>query len=95
MKGIISSHSALNAYQRQSAVDPVSVRESPVPSESAGSSTGLRAARVSISAEARALAEGGANVDQAKVERLRQSIQAGSLRFDSQLVAQRLVDQDE
>jgi flagellar biosynthesis anti-sigma factor FlgM len=95
MKGIISSHSALNAYQRQSAVDPVSVRESPVPSESAGSSTGVRAARVSISAEARALAEGGANVDQAKVERLRESLQSGSLKFDSQLVAQRLVDQDE
>jgi len=95
MKGIISSHSALNAYQRQSAVDPVSVRQAPVPSEGAGSSTGVRAARVSISAEARALAEGGANVDQAKVERLRQSIQSGSLRFDSQLVAQRLVDQDE
>ncbi|MEO8182508.1 MAG: flagellar biosynthesis anti-sigma factor FlgM [Deltaproteobacteria bacterium] len=48
-----------------------------------------------VMAEARALAEGGASVDQAKVERLRQSIQSGSLRFDSQLVAQRLVDQDE
>ena len=62
MKGIISSHSALNAYQRQSAVDPVSVRQAPVPSEGAGSSTGVRAARVSISAEARALAEGGAHL---------------------------------
>jgi flagellar biosynthesis anti-sigma factor FlgM len=95
MKGIISSHSALNAYQRQTAVEPVSVRESPVPSESGGSSTSIRAAKVSISAEARALAEGDANIDRAKVERLRQSIQSGSLKFDSQLIAQRLVDQGE
>jgi flagellar biosynthesis anti-sigma factor FlgM len=95
MKGIISSHSALNAYQRQSSVDPVSVRESPVTSESAGSSTGLRAARVSISAEARALVEGDASVDRAKVDRLRQTLQSGGLKFDSQLIAQRLVDQGE
>jgi flagellar biosynthesis anti-sigma factor FlgM len=95
MKGIISSHSALNAYQRQSAVDPVSVKESPVPSESTASSTGIRAARVSISAEARALAEGDASVDRAKVDRLRQTLQSGRLKFDSQLIAQRLVDQGE
>jgi flagellar biosynthesis anti-sigma factor FlgM len=95
MKGIISSHSALNAYQRQSAVEPVSVRESPVASESTASSTGVRAARVSISAEARALAEGDVSIDRAKVERLRQSIQSGSLKFDSQAIAQRLVDQGE
>lgn len=95
MKGIISSHSALNAYQRQSGVEPVSVRESPVPSESAGTSTGIRAARVSISAEARALVEGDANIDRAKVDRLRQSLQSGNLKFDTQLIAQRLVDQGE
>ena len=94
MKGIISSHSALNAYQRQTAVEPVSVRESPVQSESGGSSTSVRAARVSISAEARALA-GGADIDRAKVERLRQSIQSGSLKFDSSLIAQQLIDQGE
>jgi flagellar biosynthesis anti-sigma factor FlgM len=95
MKGIISSHSALNAYQRQTAVEPVSVREAPATSESGGAPTAARAARVSISAEARALAEGDVNVDRAKVERLRQSLQAGSLKFDSQLIAQRLVDQGE
>ena len=95
MKGIISSHTALNAYQRQTAVDPVSVREAPATSETGASSTSVRAARVSISAEARALAEGDGSIDQAKVERLRQGIQAGSLKFDSQVIAQRLVDQDE
>ena len=95
MKGIISSHSALNAYQRQTAVEPVSVRESPVQSESGGSSTSVRAARVSISAEARALAGGDVDIDRAKVERLRQSMQSGGLKFDSQLIAQRLIDQGE
>jgi flagellar biosynthesis anti-sigma factor FlgM len=95
MKGIISSHSALNAYQRQTAVEPVSVRESPAPSETGGATTSVRAARVSISAEARALAEGESGVDRAKVERLRQSMQSGGLKFDSQLIAQRLLDQGE
>jgi flagellar biosynthesis anti-sigma factor FlgM len=95
MKGIISSHSALNAYQRQTAVEPVSVRETPATSESGSSTTSVRAARVSISAEARALAEGEPGVDRAKVERLRQGLQSGSLKFDSQVIAQRLVDQGE
>ena len=95
MKGLISSHSALNAYQRQTAVDPVSVPQQPVTGESSGSSTSIRAARVSISAEARALATGQTTIDQAKVERLRQGIENGGLKFDSQLIAQRMVDQGE
>jgi len=92
MKGIISSHSALTAYQRQTAVDPVAVPQSPAQRESAMSSTSVRAARVSISAEARALAVGEPAIDQGKVERLRGAIEAGSLRFDSQVVAQRMID---
>jgi len=95
MKGIISSHSALNAYQRQTAVDPVCFPKTPATSESGSSSTSLRAARVSISAEARALASGETTIDHAKVERLRQSIEAGGLKFDAQLIAQRMVDQGE
>jgi flagellar biosynthesis anti-sigma factor FlgM len=95
MKGIISSHSALTAYQRQGAVNPVSVPQSPAAREGATSSTGVGAARVSISAEARALAGGDAAVDQAKVERLRSALASGSLKFDSQLVAQRMIDQAE
>jgi flagellar biosynthesis anti-sigma factor FlgM len=95
MKGIISSHSALNAYQRQTAVDPVGVPQPPVTGESSGSSTSIRAARVSISAEARALATGQTTIDQAKVERLRQGIESGGLKFDSQLIAQRMIDQGE
>jgi flagellar biosynthesis anti-sigma factor FlgM len=95
MKGIISSHSALTAYQRQTAVDPVSVPQSPVQREGVASGTPGRAARVSISAEARALAAGDPGVDHAKVERLRTSLAAGSLKFDSQVVAQRMIDHAE
>jgi flagellar biosynthesis anti-sigma factor FlgM len=95
MKGIISSHSALTAYQRQTAVDPVSTPQSPVQRETATSSTSVRAARVSISAEARALAAGDPGVDNAKVDRLKNALAAGSLKFDSQLVAQRMIDRAE
>jgi flagellar biosynthesis anti-sigma factor FlgM len=95
MKGIISSHSALTAYQRQTAVDPVSVPQSPTPREGTAAGGSVRAARVSISAEARALAAGDSSIDQAKVERLRNALSAGSLKFDSQLVAQRMIDRAE
>ncbi len=95
MKGIISSHSALTAYQRQTAVDPVTVPQSPAQREGVAAGTSVRAARVSISAEARALAAGDPGIDHAKVDRLRQSLASGSLRFDSQLVAQRMFDRAE
>jgi flagellar biosynthesis anti-sigma factor FlgM len=97
MKAIISSHSALKAYQRPRAVDPVSAQESPAPRESTVSTTGIRPAPISAEPEAEpeALAEDDASVDRAKVERLRQSLQSGSLKFDSQAIAQRLVDKDE
>jgi flagellar biosynthesis anti-sigma factor FlgM len=95
MKGIISSHSALTAYQRQTAVDSVSTPGAPVPREGAVSGTSMRAARVSISEEARALAAGEPGVDRAKVDRLRSALDSGSLKFDSQLIAQRIVDRAE
>ena len=95
MKGIISSHSALTAYQRQTAVDPVTVPQSPAQREGATTGTSVRAARVSISAEARALAAGDHGVDHAKVERLRNLMSAGNLKFDSSLVASRMIDQAE
>ena len=95
MKGIISNHSALNAYQRQTAVEPVSVPQPPVAREGAVSGTSMRAAKVSISDEARALASGEQAIDHVKVARLRGALAAGSLKFDSQLVAQRMIDQAE
>jgi flagellar biosynthesis anti-sigma factor FlgM len=55
----------------------------------------MRAARVSISEEARALASGEPGVDRAKVDRLRGALDSGSLKFDSQLIAQRIVDRAE
>jgi flagellar biosynthesis anti-sigma factor FlgM len=95
MKGIISSHSALTAYQRQTAVDPVSVPQSPARRDGDSAPSSVRAARVSISAEARALAAGDPGIDQAKVERLRNLLSAGNLKFDSSLVAQRMIDRAE
>lgn len=95
MKGIISSHSALTAYQRQTAIDSVSTPGAAAPREGAVSGTSMRAARVSISEEARALAAGEPGVDRAKVDRLRSALDSGSLKFDSQLIAQRIVDRAE
>jgi flagellar biosynthesis anti-sigma factor FlgM len=95
MKGITNSHSALTAYQRQTAVDPVSVPQSPAQREGVATGTSVRAARVSISAEARALAAGDTGIDQAKVERLRAAFASGGLKFDSQLVAQKMIEQAE
>jgi flagellar biosynthesis anti-sigma factor FlgM len=95
MKGIISSHSALTAYQRQTAVDPVALPQSPAPREGAVSSTSVRAARVSISAEARALASGEPSIDRAKVDRLRGAIAAGGLKFDSHIIAEKMIEQGE
>jgi len=99
MKGIISSHSALTAYQRQTAVDAVAVPKPSADRQGQGSGTSLKAARVSISPEARALAvggvAGGGAIDHAKVERLRQALQSGTLKFDSNVIAQHMIDQAE
>ena len=95
MKGIIRSHSALTASKRQSAVDAVSISEFPASREAAVSSTNLRAVRVSISEEEGAVAGGEAVIDGARVERLRRAMEAGNLKFDAQLVAQRLMEQEE
>ncbi len=96
MKGIISSHSALTAYQRQTAVEPVSIpQQPPAAREGAVSGTSMRAAKVSISDEARALASGEPAIDHVKVARLRGALAAGNLKFDSQLVAQRMIDHAE
>jgi flagellar biosynthesis anti-sigma factor FlgM len=55
----------------------------------------VRAARVSISAEARALATGEQSIDRAKVDRLRGAIAAGGLKFDSQIIAEKMIEQGE
>ncbi len=58
------------------------------------SSVCLRAARVPAPVEDPSWVAGPA-VDRAKVERLRLALEAGELTFDSQVVAQRMIDQGE
>jgi flagellar biosynthesis anti-sigma factor FlgM len=95
MKGIINNHSALTAYRRQTAVDPVAAPQSAPRGEGTGADSSVEAARVSISPRARALASGEGAIDSQKVEQLRNAIQSGTLKFNSQLVAERMIDQSE
>jgi flagellar biosynthesis anti-sigma factor FlgM len=91
MKAIISSHSALTTHRRQPAVDAVSV-----PPPLSGRGGAARATRAASSAEARpAAVAGDPPIDHFKVERLKAALAAGNLKFDSELVAQRLIDRDE
>jgi flagellar biosynthesis anti-sigma factor FlgM len=92
MKGI-TSNPALDAYQR-TAVTPVS----PGPRSSAGGEAApllnsSQAAKVSISSEARALASGASDVDHGKVEQLKAALSAGTLKFDSSAIAEKMIDQ--
>ncbi|MEN9580589.1 MAG: Anti-sigma-28 factor, FlgM [Pseudomonadota bacterium] len=91
MKGI-TGNPALEAYQRF-AVKPVSSAQQ---AQGAGvdpaSTTSTKAAKVSISAEARELAAGNAPVNTQKVESLRAAIVDGSFQVNPTLVAQRMLD---
>lgn len=92
MKGI-TSNPALDAYQR-TAVTPVG----PGPRSSAGGDAApllnsSQAAKVSISSEARALASGASDIDEGKVEQLKAALAAGSLKFDSSAIAEKMIDQ--
>jgi len=84
----------LNAYQRTGvtgvtgkappqAAAPVASHASPGPGE---------AAKVTISAEARALAKASPDFDPAKVDALKAKVDAGEYKVDSHAVAQRLLD---
>ena len=105
MKGISSSQPAMTAYRRQTAVDPVSVPQlstQPLPAQQPPSARSpavsgtRRAARGACAAEARpAIAASDPAIDHAKVERLRTALDAGTLKIDSSLVAERLIDRDE
>ena len=59
------------------------------------SSVCLKAARVPAPVEVPTLAAPGPAVDRAKVDRLRLALEAGELKFDSAVVAQRMIDQGE
>jgi flagellar biosynthesis anti-sigma factor FlgM len=92
MKGI-TGNPALDAYQRAS-VQPVS--STPQTQGSSGESVPTRqatqAAKVTISEEARALAESEPPVNSEKVEALRESIRAGTFHVDSKQIAEELLD---
>jgi flagellar biosynthesis anti-sigma factor FlgM len=92
MKGI-TGNPALDAYHRM-AISPVGATR-PVERPEAPVSTGTAspAAEVSISARARDLASESTKVDAAKVEGLKQQIAEGKYRADSQVIAQRMIEQ--
>lgn len=96
MKGI-SGNPALDAYQRV-ALSPVSKVKTAAPVEAVSSPGGPRAeaAQVTISAEARQLAQtrsGEAPVDTQRVEALKSKIAEGSMKVDSRLIADRMLSQ--
>lgn len=82
----------LNAYQRTgvSAVGAKPPAQAPAPVASQPQGSG-EAAKVTISAEARALAK-GADFDPAKVDALKQKVDSGDYKVDSHAVARRLLD---
>lgn len=96
MKGIISNHSAaLTKYQRQTAVDPVAAPQSPATRQTDATGSPASAANVSFSARAMQLAEGPGVLNSQKIEALRQSLQSGSLSFNSTSIAESMLDQAE
>jgi len=92
MKGI-TSNPALDAYQRTAVSAVTPGQRSSQGSDAPVSGTTAQAARVTISSEARALAAGADGFDAEKVERLRNALAGGGLKFDSSLIAEKLIDQ--
>ena len=95
MKGI-TGNPVLDAYQRGgvSKVGAAKAVESSVgPAPSAGAGPSSAAVEVSISSQARDLAaNASAPVNYGKVEDVKNKIAQGTLKIDSHLVAQRLVN---
>jgi flagellar biosynthesis anti-sigma factor FlgM len=84
----------LNAYQRSgvTGVTGKGPAQAPAPVASEKSPGAGEAAKVTISAEARALAKASPDFDPAKVDALKQKVDAGEYKVDSQTVARRLLD---
>jgi len=91
MKGI-TGNPALDAYHRM-AISPVGAARPVERPEAVSPGTASPAAEVSISARARDLASESTKVDVAKVEGLKQQIAEGKYRADSQVIAQRMIEQ--
>jgi flagellar biosynthesis anti-sigma factor FlgM len=92
MKGI-SGNPVLDAYQRM-AISPVAGSPTvQAPTPAAPVQGRSENAEVSISAKARGLAAGGEGaIDTAKVNELKQRIEAGDFRIDHDLIAARMLE---
>lgn len=84
---------AIEAYS-QSSVSRVADAKgaTPVAKQKESSASSTEAAYLSISQEARELAASSQSTENSKVAELRQKIEAGTFKIDSDLVAQRLLD---
>jgi flagellar biosynthesis anti-sigma factor FlgM len=88
-------HRVLHAYQRTGGVSGVSGKppaSAPAPVSSHEASGAGEATKVTISPEARALAKASPDFDPAKVDALKQKVDRGEYKVDSQAVARRLLD---
>jgi flagellar biosynthesis anti-sigma factor FlgM len=87
----VTGNPALDAYHRMTVAGVGATR--PAPAVEQGATRGTSpAAEVSISSHARELAlDASASVDTAKVDRLRESIQAGTFVCDSNCVAKAMI----
>lgn len=96
MKGITSNHSAaLTKYQRQTAVDPVAAPPAPAQRQTDATGRSPAAVQVSFSEHARELASGPGAMNSHKIAALRQSLQSGTLSFNSSAIAEKMLDQAE
>ena len=92
MKGV-TGKPAVDAYLGSRGVSPVGQAKAPehVSGHSNEKESG-EAARVSISAEARARLEAGSHVDARKVEELKSKVADGSFQVDAHAVAKRMLN---
>ncbi len=84
----------LNAYQRTgvTGVTGKAAPQAPAPAAKHDSPSAGEATKVTISAEARALAKTSPDFDPAKVDALKSKVDKGEYKVDSHKVAQRLLD---
>jgi flagellar biosynthesis anti-sigma factor FlgM len=92
MKGV-GNGTVVGAYQRMAVPAVSGSKEAPAPAAPTGGAPAPQAAQVTISAEAKQLADGAGPVtDAQKVSHLKDQISAGAYHVDSHRVATRLID---
>jgi len=90
MKAVVRNQSAQKSKPELSE-QPGAAQQSPEQNGSATSGTYFRAVRPT-EAEAAALARGEPVIDHGQVERVRSTLKAGTWRGDSEIIAQRMID---